>query len=356
MLSSVRNFFLALFISLIVFGISAYFLLGYINKEFFGEGLVATTEHTGSVTMSDETSTEDEENTGENIKTEENTDTSVFNALILGIDNGNSQVTGKKEADTIILINLNAKTKTLMISSLPCDMRVIVKGYTLRLGAVYGEYDIEMMIDAIKSYTGIKIEYYCTLDYESLEKVFEILGEIEYTVPMDMKYKPKPYYIDESTTEPTTEEPVEIKSDETTEPTTDIEVIDLESGKQLIDGAKAIQLMRYKDYSGGNSGRMITQIDFFKEIIRQKLTFENLVNAKELYTEIKESVVESNMDEQDFEKYAETLFSMRDFNIKSIEYPGEIKNDNGVAFFNPELKKAISLYKNYRKIEYIPEE
>jgi len=350
MLSSVRNFFLALFISLIVCGIGAYFLVGFINKNI--EELTGPPKPTESLN----TDENNIKNTGEkNPDDDPEKDTSEFTALIFGIDNGKSQLNEKKEADTIILLNINAKTKTLMILPLPCDMKIAVKGFTLRLGAVYGEYDAEMLMRTIWSYTGMKIDYYCVFDYESLGKVFDILGEIEYTVPMDMKYEPKPYYITTAPPpDPTAEttQPPKIDPDNTTEPTTDVEIINLESGEQMIDGAKAIQLLRYKGYSNENYGRITTQIDFLKEVIRQKITFENLGNAKELYAEIKESIVATNMDEKDFENYANTIFNLSDYTIKDEIYPGEPRYENGVSFYVPDLIRAVKTFKIYRRNEY----
>jgi len=375
MLSSVRNFFLALFISLIIFGIGAYFLINAIDGYINPDTAQSTTNPNQSST---EVPTDEHELNGNN-------NTSEFNVLLIGIDNGWSQVyedmksTGrwaqvalKKEADTILLMNINAKTKTFMISPLPSDMKVNVGGYFLRLGAVYREFGIDKLIDAVWAYTGIHVTpqkggYHCILDYEGLEKVINILiektGEIEYNVPMDMKYKPDPYYITTAPPpDPDAPPPTTVNNDNTTEETTDIEVIDLKAGEQTIDGAKAIQLLRYRGYSNGNYDRMNTQVYFLKEIMRQKITFENLGIASELYDEIKECIVEANMDAIIFNKYAETIFSlMTDFKIKELTYPGTPKyNENGTAFYEPDYKSALILYKDYRisifEREQIPEQ
>jgi hypothetical protein len=104
---------------------------------------------------------------------------------------------------------------------------------------------------------------------------------------------------------------------------------------------------------------MNTQIEFLKEVIRQKITFEYLENAKELYAEIKESVVATNMDEIAFENYASTIFSISDpsFIKKEVVYPGEIRFEYGVSWYFPDVKRAVNnVYKMYRKNEFTERE
>ena len=356
MVSSIRNFFLALVISLLVFGISAYFIVQAVNKNM---NIINPdpTEPTTGANVAGTTEPATDEN-GKLIKVDE----TEFNVLILGIDKGNSQTDEKIEADTIILLNLNAKTKTIMISSLPCNLKTEVGGYVLRLGAVYGECDSDKMIETVKAYTGIEADYLCVLDYQSIQKVFDVLGDVEFNIPMNMSYKPIPYYYDPSTTEADTTEPVTTKpaptkkpENESTEETTidyENETINLKSGKQMINGEMAVQLLRFADYSNGNSDRIITQIDFIKEFLRQKITFENFDKADEIYTKIKESIVYTNMDEKDFDIYKETIFKISEFTLlPPVEYPGVPRTENGVQFFLPAnpLSSAINRYMDFRK-------
>ena len=359
MLSSVRNFFLALIISLALFGVTAYFLIGFVDDSARGFGTQPTTEAPDSGGQSDN---------GDG--TDEPLDTSEFTALIIGIDSGASQRSEKQEADAIFLVNINAKTQVLMISPLSRDMKIDVKGYTLRLGAVYSEFDVETLIRVIRSYTGLQADYYCVLDYESIEIIFEALGDVEFDVPMDMFYDPF-MHTDEPTTDEdyvettaTTRNPSDEEEEEET--TKDYERISLASGTQEINGEMAVQIMRYGKYdsrtipekkktvmtfneASGNADRMKTQTDFIKEVLKQKLTFENLINAREIYEEVKEGVVETNMDARDFENYAETIFSLADYTIRDVVYPGIPRLENGVPFFAPDVKSAVIRYRPYRK-------
>ena len=357
MLSSIRNFFLALIISLALFGVLAYFLIEFIDSSARGFGIKEVTEPT-------------DENDHPELEEEEYLDTSEFTVVIICIDSGSSQLSEKPEADTIFLVNINAKTQVLMISPLSRDMKVDVKGYTLWLGAVYAEFDADTLIRTIRDHTGLAPDYYCVLDYESVEKIFEVFGEVEFELLENMFYDPFMHTDapttdeeeEETTPEPTTTDP---DPDATEETTRDYERISLVSGTHEVDGEMAIKIFKFGKYdtkrlesgkpmmtfneAAGNTERMKMQTEFIKAILKQKLTIENLLNAKEAYEEIKESIVETNMEARDFENYAETIFSLAEYEIKDIMYPGIAKVENGVTFFEPDVKSAVNRYRPYRR-------
>ena len=342
MLAGLKNFLIALFLSLAAWAVIAYFVVGYINSNLIGDDPF-NTNPINDQTNTDTTTGEDglpinAANPGDN-----EVGSDEFTAIILGVDSGESQHDEKPEADTVILLNINEKTKTLMISSIPCNTKTEAGSYVLRLGAVYSEYGVKTVVDSVWRETGLKADYYCVLDYKSIEKIFKELGTVQYNVPYDMYYKPKPYYIPEES-EGSTPNDADDKPE-----------IKLKKGLQNIDGEQAVQLLRYKGYEGydgysnGNIDRISIQIDFLKEVIKQKMTFDQLMNAKPLYNAIKSGVVETNMEEKDFELYMETIFSINDYEIKIEIFPGMPSEENGVSFWMPSSRSARNLYNVYRK-------
>jgi LCP family protein required for cell wall assembly len=273
-------------------------------------------------------------------KTEENNESEIgedhmdefyrFTILIMGIDNGESQDPSAtpvvKEADAVILMDINSRTKTFMLSYLPRDMKIdYVKGYTLRLGAVYAEHDAEMLMRVVRSYTGIRPDFYCVLDYSSIAAVFDILGEVQYTVPINMYHSPNPPVVE----------------------------INLHAGAQMINGEKAVQLLRFKGYGSGynheETGRINTHRGFLYEVIKQKLTLENLSRTQEIYDAVIASIVDTNMDSRDFANYAHLIFGFSDYEFNEISYLGTRELQNGVDFFLPMLGSAMRDFKPYRR-------
>lgn len=354
MLSGLRNFFIVFLISLAVFGLSANFLMGYIENIFNPEEVPPATNEAGEP-IPNETSGSSEIETNEFYR---------LRIMFIGIDNGDSQdphieeeEDKRKEADTIILADINARSKTFKLSYLPRDMKVDVKGYRLRLGAVYAEHGAEMLIRTVKSYTGVQPDFYCVLDYAGIEELFNVLGEIEYNVPMKMYYMPEPYAYDDegkaikgyAAASGKTVKSGESKEEDAEEQKPEI---DLKKGMQMIDGEKAVQLLRFRNYGDNylteEAGRIELHKDFIKELIRQKFTLENLGRAQEIYNAVAECIIETNVQKEDFQNYTNLLFGFSEFELKLLEYPGDRQYQNGIEFFIPNYEGAIRFYSEYR--------
>jgi len=332
MLSGLRNFIIALFAALLIFGLSAYFIIGAVT-DYFDDG----------------THDEDDENNGQTDgddgEKEIPIDLTEFTVLIIGIDDGMSQRSGRREADTIILANINAKNKELMLSPLPNNMRVEIGDYVLPLNMVYAEYSsgadtgAEMTVDTVWSQTGLKADYFIVLDYAGIEHIFDILGEVDFNVPIDMYYSPAPY--DENDDE---QEEIDVPYG--------LRTIDLKKGHYPLNGAQAVQLLRFKNYSGSsrdNETRMRTQMNFIKAVLEQKFTVESFMNANDIYAAIKECIVKTNLGAMDFNRYMDIIFNLSEYSITEIAYPGGIETQYGTIYFKPSRETALKIYEKYRK-------
>lgn len=349
MLSGLRNFFLVFVISLVGLGLGAYFLVNYV-EELYGGGMAEPGAGNGDAFAE------------ENGEIHEDSEIYRVMALIIGIDNGDSQYHARleldedgriirpeedreedggriREADTIILLDINSRERTFMISYLPRDMKVEVKGYAQRLGAVYAEHGTETFIHTVWAWTGLRPDFYWVLNYESIEALFDILGEIEFDVPQNMFHRPRPYdYYELNAQDRASLEPE----------------IDLRRGLQMLNGGQVMQLLRFKGYGGGyvneETSRANLHRHFIREVIRQKITLENFSIARELYDAVVESIVETNMGLEDFENHVHLLFGIPEFEFLEVEYPGQRRYENGVEFFIPEHSTAVRfIYREYRR-------
>ena len=353
MLSALRNFALVFLLALVVLGLGAYFLINYIEQLYGPDPDGPFADPNGGSGWIRPNGAED---MGEFYK---------LTLLFIGIDNGESQKTLRereegwagrraaegeeeyedriREADTIILMDINSRDRTFMTSHLPRDMRVEARGYTLRLGAVYAEHGTQALISTVRAYTGITPDFFIVLDYAGIEALFDILGDIEFNVPHDMFHLPKPYdYYELDEEERAALEPE----------------IDLRAGLQFLNGGQVVQLLRFRNYGGGHAReeavRSNMHQNFIIEFTRQKFTLENFARADGIYEVIVESIVETDMRLEDFVNHIYLIFGLLEYEFREIAYPGRHVYENGVEFFIPDRFYAIGLYMEYRREHRIP--
>jgi len=322
MLSALRNFALVFLISVAAFGVGAFFLAEYIIGNY-SDGIF------GPGGPGDDGYYRDDGDRRDDLGAFYR-----FTALIIGTDSGESQMDGAPEADTIILMDINSLDRTFMMSHLPRDTRVEARGYILRLGSVYAVHGAEALVNTVWALTGIRPDFYCVLDYGSVERIVDAFGGIEFDVPHDMLYIPRPHNYFELG-------PVE-RGQLAPE-------INLRRGRQTLDGRQAMQLLRFRNYGGGHASeeaaRANMQKSFIREVIRQKFTRENIEDnleiARELYEAVIGRIVATNMRLGDFLNYAVSIFGFWEYEPLVIEYPGRRISENGVEFFVPSHADAV---------------
>ena len=195
----------------------------------------------------------------------------TINVLLLGI----SEDINAKLTDTIILCSYNPKKQTASMISIPRDTFIGKNQATARGGdkinTLYSKGP-DKILKTISNITGIDVNYYAVVKTEALVKIVDIIGGVEFDVPIDMDYD---------------------------DPTQDLH-IHLKKGKQKIDGVKAEQLLRFRHNNNGSSypanygdndyGRMKTQRNFIEETIKQSINFKNIFKSKLIINTIFENL------------------------------------------------------------------
>lgn len=248
-----------------------------------------------------------------------------INILVLGVSEDiNVQLT-----DTIILCNYNPQKQSASMLSIPRDTFIGKNQNTAKgsdkINSLYSK-NVEKTIDAVEKITDLNIDYYIVVKTSSLIKIVDIIGGVDFNVPIDMNYD---------------------------DPTQDLH-IHLSQGMQKIDGEKAEQLLRFRhnndntsypsSYGDNDYGRMRTQREFIKETIKQTLTLKNITNAKKIVNTIFDNI-ETNLEKKDCIPYIPVA---SEFDINSIintQLPGESKKCNNLWFFiydKQETKNIIS--------------
>ena len=190
-------------------------------------------------------------------------DLEPIQVLLMGVSTDN----GGKLTDTIIVATYDPQHQTASLLSIPRDTFVGKNPQTGtgsdKINALY-QKSPEKTLEKVNEITGLDIKYYMVIDNQALIKLVDVIGGVEFYVPMDMKYD---------------------------DPTQDLH-INLKEGMQKINGEKAEQLLRFRhgnhgetypeEYGGNDYGRMRTQREFMMAVMQQTLKPGNIFKIGEI--------------------------------------------------------------------------
>lgn len=233
-----------------------------------------------------------------------------FSALVLG--------SSQNMTDTIMVFKYNPQTQKAYLISIPRDTFVgDYKAYATssdKINCIYqGQYP-EKTLAAVNKVTGLNLEYYVVVDTEALKALVDAIGGVYFDVPIDMKYTDKKQNL----------------------------YINLKSGYQLLDGDKAEQVVRFRHNSDGTSysfeygdndtGRMKTQRNFLKAVMKQTLTPSNIVNIGK-FIDIAQTYVKTNIPIDVMKQYVAPAVNFDTDNLETGTLPGTNEKCNGVWLF-----------------------
>ncbi len=142
---------------------------------------------------------------------------------------GQNNDLGQTLTDTIMVLGYNPETQEAFTISIPRDTFVgqnisLAKAQD-RINSIYKKKSPEKILNKVSELTGLDIKYYVTVNNEALIKLVDIIGGVEFDVPIDMNYDDKTQNLH----------------------------IHLNKGVQKIDGKKAEQLLRFRHNNNGTS-------------------------------------------------------------------------------------------------------
>ncbi|PNT92936.1 LCP family protein [Clostridium thermosuccinogenes] len=241
------------------------------------------------------------------------------NVLILGLDEYGER------SDVIILANLNTDNGNLNLLSVARDTRVRARGKYTKINALIGMGGERMIMDKVEEITGLSIPYYITLDFKGFKKVIDVLGGVEMEVPFDMDYD---------------------------DPQQNLH-IHLKKGRQVLDGEKAIQFVRYRKgnrkgvgYINGDIDRISAQQQLIKALIAQKAKIKYLSKIDDIFLILKD-YVKTNIEISDVNYYLDGLVKIRYEKTKTFTLPGESVYTNKTWYYIYDRQKTRELINGY---------
>ena len=249
-----------------------------------------------------------------------------FSALLLG--------SSQNLTDTIMVFKYNPKTQKAYLISIPRDTYIgnnkALATASDKINSLYrGQYP-EKTLAAVNKITGLNLEYYVIVDTEALKVLVDTIGGVYFDVPIDMKYTDKKQNL----------------------------YINLKKGYQLLDGNKAEQVVRFRhnqdgtsydlEYGDNDFGRMKTQRNFLKAVVKQTITLGNIGNIGK-FIDIAQTYVKTNIPIDLIKKYIAPAISFNTDNLETGSLPGASEKCNGVWLYianNTKTKTYFSKMNN----------
>lgn len=211
--------------------------------------------------------------------------------LLLGIDSREDDLVGR--SDSILLLNLDKNNDKVNLINIPRDSYVNIPYYGYdKINHSYAYGSEALTTETVENLFGIDIDNVVSINFQSFEKVIDILGGVEVDVAFDF-----------------------------TEKSSTGEVLEFKKGKQLLSGEEALAYARMrKQDSEGDVGRGKRQQEVIEKVLQKGKEINNIFTLKTLYEEISKNVrTDIDLtDALDYFNYIETLSTIEKLQLKGV--------------------------------------
>ncbi len=227
--------------------------------------------------------------------------------------------------DLILFCRFDPSDNSIRALQIPRDTKVDNKRSDKKINSAYGSSGkTETMFDEIESVIGIRPEDYVIVSFNAFRELIDAIGGVEVEVPFRMYY---------------------------TDPAQNL-VIDLQKGKQLLDGRHAEMFMRFRynndgtGYQNGDIDRIAAQRQFYAAVADKLLSGGTVLKAPKILGIINKNVTTS-FTAEDVVKYIGCVSKLSKDKISIEALPGEGGYaENGISYFFYDKEKTKELMAN----------
>ena len=236
----------------------------------------------------------------------------VYTFLLGGTDEDGSRT------DVLMTLTLDTVNGSIKMLSIPRDS--MVRGNTStgvrKINSAYGtKTGIEATREAVARITGYYANRYVIVDLDGFVELIDAVGGVWYDVPQDMKY---------------------------TDPTQDL-YIDLKKGYQLLDGKKAIQLVRFrKGYYNQDLGRIETTQGFLKALFSTLVQPKNITKIQH-FAKLLTEHTETDLTVSELVWLATQAAKIDSEKIETFTAPGSSRNVYGASYIVLKEKELLEI-------------
>ena len=231
-----------------------------------------------------------------------------INILIVGCD----EIENNGRADTIVFLSISPKTKDVLILSIPRDTRVEIPERGMdKINHAYAFGGKKLISETVSLFLDVPIHFYAIADFNGFVNIIDELGGVEIDVEKEMHYVDKAGGLD----------------------------INLYPGKQILNGEKSLQYIRFRHDQLGDLGRIKRQQKLALAVIEKMMNFDSITKIPQISEEMK-GYVETDIKVQDAVALANLFkgINQEEFKIETIQAkPVYIE---GVSYLEPDVEEV----------------
>jgi len=219
-------------------------------------------------------------------------------------------------SDVMLLVRFNPETNKLAILSIPRDTRTTIEGYGVRKINDANRYGgPALSAKAVSELLGgVRIDRYIRVNVQGVEKLVDALGGVNVYVPIDMKYRDDSQHL----------------------------YIDLKQGEQYLNGAQALQFLRFRYDNLGDIGRIQRQQIMMRALMDQTLNLNTIGRLPKILSVIQDHI-DTNLTLEEIAALGGFAAKVDRSAVQMLMVPGD--------FSDPEEYKASYWMPNYERLD-----
>lgn len=236
------------------------------------------------------------------------------NIIVLGVDE-RPEEDDPGRSDTLFIVMLDTNNKNVSLMSIPRDTRVHIPKYGWdKINHAYPLGGHNLTQRTVEEFLGIKVNNYVMVDFKGFKGLVDAIGGVDIDVEEDMYYRDS----------------------------WDGFTVDIKKGKQHMDGEKAIQYVRFRDWDG-DIGRVKRQQRFIMAMYDKIASEQLLKNIPGLAKQLT-SMIKTDLNVAEMVTLGKALHTMvRETGVKMNTVPGDGEYIGGISYYLPDVKGTRKL-------------
>ena len=178
------------------------------------------------------------------------------------------------EADVAVVVTFNFDKKWVEYVPVSIDREIDVKGGKLAVSEILGKYGIDVFCEAVRSEFNLPFDRYLFLAAKDFPAFMNTFGKVTFSLPFDMQCD---------------------------DFMRDVHV-DFKAGLGEYDGAAALNLLMFEDYTEPGQSRQNTTAEFIRAFLGMAFSSANASGVPAKAKQVK-SLVKTNLTSEDLNKY-----------------------------------------------------